>query len=169
MRIVTVGTALLLNCCATVTAQAPAWSYEIVAQHPHDPSAFTEGLALLGDKLLESTGRHGQSRMQVSDIATGRVLRARWLDAADFGEGATVAGGRIVQLTWKSGVGYLYDFELHPLASFRISGEGWGLAYDGRSLIRSDGSENLRFVDPQSLRDTRVLAVHDQGVPIRRL
>ncbi len=148
---------------------APSWSYGVVATYPHDATAFTEGLVLDRGRLIESTGRYGQSALTIRELKTGRVLKSMRLDARDFGEGVAVVGRKIFQLTWKAGIGYVYDFDLQRTGSFDISSEGWGLTYDGRELIRSDGSATLRVLDPKTFRETRRIWVHDGLLPVEQL
>ncbi|GAC1619386.1 MAG: glutaminyl-peptide cyclotransferase [Nevskia sp.] len=152
---------LFAVCGCGLALAAPTLGYRVIATRPHDPTAFTEGLAIDHGRLFESTGRSGESKIVIRDLASLRVLKTTRLDDHDFGEGLAVVGRQIVQLTWKSGVGYLYDLNLRRTGSFRISSEGWGLTYDGRQLIRSDGSATLQMLDPRSFRETRRLLVHD--------
>lgn len=175
MRIVAVCVgsllALLAGCAGRASAQGdtPVWPHRVVAQYPHDATLFTEGLAMLGDQLLESSGRYGQSRLLLRELASGKVLRSTPLSAREFGEGATVVGPRILQLTWQNGLGYIYDLALRRSGQFAISTEGWGLTYDGHYVIRSDGSERLRFLDPGTLNEVRSLVVSDHNRPLRML
>ena len=159
----------LLAAVAPMARAAPVLSFHVVAEHPHDPSAFTEGLAIDRGRLIESTGRYGRSLLLISDLATGRSLKSRRLDDRDFGEGVAVVGSHIIQLTWKGGVGFVYDFDLNRTGSFHISSEGWGLTYDGRRLIRSDGSSTLQMIDPRTFRETRRIAVRDGLQSIARI
>jgi len=159
----------LLGYSTAVSAGAPEWHYRIVAEYPHDPSAFTEGLTVMDGHLLESTGRYGSSMLVIRDLHSGAVLSSTKLDDSDFGEGTTVVGNRIVQLTWKSGVAYVYDRDLHRLDGFPIVGEGWGLTYNGHDLIESDGSPTLHFLDPSSFTETRHVEVRDAGKPVQQL
>jgi glutamine cyclotransferase len=154
---------------ASAQSDTPVWPHQVVAQYPHDATLFTEGLAMLGDRLVESGGRYGASRLLLREVASGRVLGSTPLGTREFGEGATVVGPRILQLTWRNGLGYIYDLALHRTGQFAIPTEGWGLAYDGRYVIRSDGSERLRFLDPDTLNELRSLVVSDQGRPLRML
>jgi len=140
------------------------YGYEVVASYPHDPSAFTQGLIFEDGVLYESTGRNGRSSLRKVDLKTGEVLKIRNLDDAYFGEGAVIVGSKIVQITWRSGKGFVYDkntFDL--LETFTYPGEGWGLTYDGRSLIMSDGSAVLRYLDPATFRETGTLEVYDDS------
>ncbi|HML94668.1 MAG TPA: glutaminyl-peptide cyclotransferase [Thermodesulfobacteriota bacterium] len=148
----------------------PAYGYEVVASYPHDPSAFTQGLLLEDGVLYESTGRRGQSSLRKVDLETGEVLRIRNLPGVYFGEGAAMAGDKIIQLTWRSQKGFVYDkhtFEL--LETFTYPGEGWGLTYDGRSLIMSDGTDVLRYLDPATLKETGKLEVYGENGPVKSL
>ncbi|MFA7463913.1 MAG: glutaminyl-peptide cyclotransferase [Syntrophales bacterium] len=127
---------------------------------PHDPDAFTQGLAFDGGFFYEGTGRHGQSTLRKVDPETGRVVRLHRLKTVYFGEGISVAGDRIVQLTWRSGKGFIYDKEtLMETGGFSYHGEGWGLAFDGSRFIMSDGSSVLRYLDARTLRKVRTLEV----------
>jgi len=151
---------------------APAlYGYEVVTRYPHDPEAFTQGLVYWGDELLyESTGLWGRSSLREVDLATGRVLRRHDLDPRYFGEGIAVIGERIVQLTWQSGVALVYDrgtFELQGELAY--PGQGWGLTYDGRQLIMSDGTSTLRFWGAETLEETRRVQVIDGDAPVDRL
>jgi glutamine cyclotransferase len=172
---VAMAVALLAAATAAVAQLAPPprvqdYTYEVVARHPHDPQAFTQGLLYRDGALYESTGLQGRSSLRKVELATGKVLRQHDVDAAHFAEGLTDWDDRLVQLTWQSGIGFVYaldDFE--PLREFEYSGEGWGLARDERRLIMSDGSAQLRFLDPQTLAQTGQLAVTYEGRPLRGL
>jgi glutamine cyclotransferase len=149
---------------------APTFGYRVVGAYPHDSKAFTQGLLWDRGELLEGTGLYGQSSLRRVDLETGQVRQNRRLAKEYFGEGVTLLGQRIFQLTWRAGKGFVYDrdsFEL--LRTFTFPGEGWGLATDGRRLIMSDGTDTLRFLDPENLRETGRLPVHDGGTPVSRL
>lgn len=148
---------------------APEYSYRIVATRPHDATAFTEGLAIHDGRIYESTGRNGESRLIVREWPSLKPIRSVHLVDSDFGEGLAVLGKRIFQLTWKGGRGYVYDLGLRRLGQFPISSEGWGLTQDGQSLIRSDGSSELQFLDPTSFRELRRLQVRDGASPVSQL
>lgn len=146
------------------------YTYEVVAEHPHDPEAFTQGLVLDDGELFESTGLHGRSSLRRVELATGEVLRERELDDALFGEGITTYGERIVQLTWQSGTGFVYDRESFALErDFTYEPEGWGITHDGSRLVMSDGTARLRFLDPESLEPKGELPVTWEGAPVERL
>lgn len=116
---------------------------------PHDRSSFTQGLELTAGTLYEGTGLHGESLLRATDLPTGEVRRETRLPAELFGEGITVTGDRIWQLTWQEGVALERDREsLAELRRVEYSGEGWGLCFDGARLVMSDGSDRLTFRDP---------------------
>jgi glutamine cyclotransferase len=138
------------------------YTYSIVNMYTHDSSAFTEGLVYDNGSLCESTGLYGNSSLRRVELATGRILQLHSLDAQFFGEGLTICGSRIIQLTWQSHVGFVYDrdtFEL--LREFSYPTEGWGITYDGTRLIMSDGTANLYFLDPETFQKIGQIQVHD--------
>ena len=140
--------------------KVPTYGFEVVAQYPHDDKAYCQGLVYRDGVLYEGTGRYGQSTLRKVDLVSGKVLQRVALDRQLFGEGTTVYGDRIIQLTWKSGIGIVYDkVSFAQLMQFRISGEGWGITHDGRQLIMSDGSPTLRFLDPDTFQVQRRLTV----------
>ncbi|MBK1829477.1 glutaminyl-peptide cyclotransferase [Verrucomicrobiaceae bacterium R5-34] len=147
------------------------WSgYQVLRELPHDNQAYTQGLYLSNGHWMESTGGHGTSNVRRVEKETGRVLAKVDLDKKYFGEGITELNGKLYQLTWQSQQGFVYDSEsLKPLGSFTYQGEGWGLTTDGQSLIMSDGTDRLRFLDPKTLRVQRVLPVSYGGKPVRML
>jgi glutamine cyclotransferase len=148
-------------------ASADTVRFELVQQLPHDPTAYTQGLLYDGGQFLESTGVRGQSTLRRVALETGQVLTRIDVPEDRFAEGIAVFGDRVFQLTWTSGIGYIYDRETLALRdSFEYSGEGWGLTSNGTSLIMSDGSATLRFLDPQSLDVTRTLTVRSNGAPL---
>jgi glutaminyl-peptide cyclotransferase len=137
---------------------------KVLRSFPHDPAAFTQGLELDGARLIESTGLHGRSSLREVVPSTGTVLRRHDLPSRLFGEGVTVAGDRIVQLTWREGIGLVYEREtFRPLRTFPYAGEGWGICFDGRHLVTSDGSAVLTFRDPSSYRAVRRVTVTAGG------
>jgi glutaminyl-peptide cyclotransferase len=153
-------------------AATPTFGYRVLASYPHDPGAFTQGLAYEDGTLYEATGSVGvgPSSLRRVDLATGTVQARHDLAGEDFGEGIAVVGDRIIQLTWQSQTGFVYDrATFRPLGSFRYPGEGWGLAYDGRRLIMSDGTDRLRFLDPRTFVETGSVLVRDAGRPIDQL
>ena len=143
---------------------------EVVAEFPHDRSAYTQGLLWYGDRLYESTGQYGESSVRRVDPATGKVEAAVPLSPEFFGEGLARMGERLIQLTWRAGVTFVRDGEtLEELDRLRYDGEGWGLCYDGRQLVMSDGTSVLTFRDPEDFDVLRRLEVTLQDRPIGRL
>lgn len=155
---------------AAPAAAVPVEPARVLATHPHDSSAFTQGLFFADGALFESTGQHGESVVREVDLVTGKAKREVRLDPRYFGEGSTSWGDTIVSLTWKHGKGFRWDRKtLRKIGEFSYSGEGWGLTQDGKSLILSDGTPELRFLDPTSFAEQRRITVTYQGRPIRRL
>jgi glutaminyl-peptide cyclotransferase len=145
-------------------------SYHVVKVYPHDPNAFTQGLIYLDGHLYESTGQRGHSSVRMVDLTTGRVLQSVAVPEQYFAEGLTDWGSTLVQLTWLSHVGFVYDrFSLRLLRTFKYDCEGWGLTQDGKNLIVSDGSAELRFWDPSTFREVRHINVTDHGLPVKEL
>jgi glutamine cyclotransferase len=154
----------------TVPAQTPFYSYDVVNTWPHDHSAFTQGLIYLNGELLESTGLEGRSSLRKVELKTGTVLKQVNLSNQYFAEGLAALGGKLYQLTWQNHKCFVYDLESFKLEKeFTYDGEGWGLATDGRSLILSDGTDQIRFLDPATFQVTRTIKVQDHGHPIGRL
>lgn len=148
----------------------PAYTYQVVNIRPHDRDAFTEGLVYLKGVLFESTGQNGSSTLRKVDLQTGRVLQQVKMPAQYFGEGMTVLGGKVFQLTWQNRKGFVYDLESFAVErEFSYTGEGWGLTTDGRSLIMSDGTDGIRFIDPATFQVTRTIHVFNQGQPLTQL
>ena len=144
--------------------------YEVIRELPHDSGAYTQGLMLLGDYWIESTGGYGASSIRWVNRETGEVVLKNDLPGDLFGEGVAGLDGRFYQLTWEGQKGFIYDAEsLKKLGEFPYSGEGWGLTSDGKSLIMSDGSDRLRFLDPKTFRVQREVAVRIEGRPVERL
>lgn len=141
--------------------------YRIVHSYPHNPDAFTEGLFYADGVLYESTGRNGASYIRKVELSTGRVLQQVSLEPAYFGEGIVNWKSHLIQLTWRSQIGFSYDLaSLRRLGSFTYQGEGWGLTHDGHQLFMSDGSARLRRLDPHSLRQIGHLDVSENGQPV---
>ncbi len=150
--------------------RAPTVAVQAVRSIPHDPGAFTQGLAFHDGFLYESTGRRGESSLRRVDPASGKVLQRVDVPTPYFAEGAAVLGGRIYQLTWQEQTGFIYDLAtLARTGTFSYQGEGWGLTTDGRSLILSDGTSTLRFLDPASFGVVRTLEVTEGGRPVHLL
>ena len=153
---------------STEVARQLRW--EVVRSTPHDPDAFIQGLVWYDGGFFESTGRYGQSTIRRVEWPSGRVLRRVDLPPDVFGEGLARVGDRLIQLTWRNGRGFVYDVPtLRLLREFRYEGEGWGLTYDGKSLILSDGTDVLTYLDPERFTPTRRLPVVWDGRPVQRL
>jgi glutamine cyclotransferase len=151
-------------------ARPPVEAARVIASHPHDAGAFTQGLFFSDGRLFESTGQHGRSALREVDLRTGKVKRQVKLPQRYFGEGSTGWGKTIVSLTWQHGTGFRWDRDtFRELGQFRYPGEGWGLTQDGKSLILSDGTAELRFLDPATFAERRRLRVTWQGRPISDL
>jgi glutamine cyclotransferase len=164
------ATLITVSACAQVEGDGGDWAPRVVARYPHDPRAFTQGLVVQDGFLYEGTGQYGESSLRQVDLETGRVERLVPLNRLYFGEGITIFGDRIYQLTWQNGIGLVYALDtLEPVATFRYTGEGWGLTHDGSALILSDGTANLRFLNPDNLSVTRTLSVQSDGRPLVRL
>jgi glutamine cyclotransferase len=148
----------------------PKYGYQIVNIWPHDSNAFTQGLILMDGKLLESTGQEGFSCLRRVDLESGRILKKIDVPVPYFAEGLAALNGKLYQLTWQHNIGFIYDAQTFDhLGDFNYQGEGWGLATDGQSLILSDGSNRLRFIDPNGFRVTRTITVTDGNQPVREL
>jgi glutaminyl-peptide cyclotransferase len=156
--------AIWLSTTAEAQSSSDADGYQIVHAYPHDPKAFTQGLVYVDGHLYESTGRNGTSSIRMVELATGKVLQHFELPAEYFGEGLTDWGSSLVQLTWKAEKGFVYDrFSFRELRTFEYKGEGWGLTHDSKQLIMSDGTADLRFLDPQNFREKRRVHVVDEA------
>ncbi|MGH8508702.1 MAG: glutaminyl-peptide cyclotransferase [Gammaproteobacteria bacterium] len=153
-----------------VYQSAPTHGYEVVRVYPHDRNAFTQGLTYVDGYLYESTGLNGHSMLRKVEIETGRVLQQTALSREYFGEGLTSWGPHLVQLTWTSNQGFLYDrMNFQVKQTFNYSGKGWGITQDGERLIMSDGTATLRFLDPYTFRETGRLSVRDGTTPVTQL
>jgi glutaminyl-peptide cyclotransferase len=148
----------------------PVYTYKVVHVYPHDPNAFTEGLFYLNGYLYESTGLEGHSSIRKVRLETGEVVQSHDLAPEYFGEGITYWGNRLIGLTWKSRVGFVYN--LHSFAverRFQYPGEGWALTRNDREIIMSDGTSDLRVLDPKTLREVRRIHVTAHGRAVDQL
>lgn len=147
--------------------RATNYGYEVVNTWPHDPDAFTQGLVFHDGKLLESTGGQGRSSLRLVELETGRIVKRVEVPGPYFAEGITVLNGKVYQLTWQDQRGFIYDAStFSKLGEFTFEGEGWGLANDGQSLILSDGTNRIRFLDPDNFQVRRTIAVSDGSKPV---
>lgn len=141
----------------------PRISPRVIRSWPHDTAAYTQGLVVYRGRLLESTGRVGVSDVREVNLTTGTIRRRTALPATEFGEGIAAVGDRLYQLTWQGGRGHVYNATtLSPVDSFTYTGEGWGLATDGRLLYMSDGSSRIRVLDPNGFRELRTIQVRER-------
>ena len=155
---------------AAAHAAAPVQSYRVVARYPHDPQAFTQGLLFKDGYLYESTGLNGQSSVRKVELSSGRVLQRTDLPASVFGEGMTDRGQQLLVLTWTSGVGFVFDLPgFAPAGQFAYPGEGWGLTRSADTVYMSDGSAQIRLLDPKTLQERSRLRVSDGGRPVDQL
>ena len=142
----------------------------MVNTYPHDASAFTQGLVFANDLLYESTGRYGQSTLREVHPETGKVIRMLKLPNELFGEGLAALEDQLVQLTWRAQVGFVFERTSFRLArAFKYPGEGWGLTFDGKHLIMSDGSATLRYINPSDFSESHRVPVQDDRGPVDNL
>lgn len=167
-------TAMLAGCekndFAEIMDKLPAYTYEVLHVWPHDPDAFTQGLLFIDGALFESTGLKGHSSLRRVELQTGTIVQRVDMAPQYFAEGLTVLNGKLFQLTWQNQTGFVYDLRnfRHEL-NFAYTGEGWGLATDGRWLIMSDGTDSIRFLNPETFEENRKITVTADGQSITRL
>lgn len=151
-------------------ATVPVYGYEIVHTYPHDPKAFTEGLFFFNGFLYESTGLEGQSSIRKVRLETGEVLQKYDVPAQYFGEGIVNWKNRLIGLTWQSHVGFVYDLKtFKPQRQFAYEGEGWALTQNGEQLLMSDGTADIRLLNPQTLLQTGRIHVTFDDKPVANL
>lgn len=161
---------LALSAATAAQAAVPVQGYVVKQAYPHDAQAFTQGLFYMDGFLYESTGQYGESSVRKVDIKTGKVLQKRDLPAQIFGEGIAPVGGNIVTLTWMNQGGFILDAATFtPKATFEYKGEGWGLTSDGERVYMSDGTPEIRVLNPQTLQETRRIRVTADGLPLSRI
>lgn len=178
-RIVTIliAFAVLVSCggvrkkSATPQAVEPLfYTYEVVAEYPHLRTSYTQGLQFVDGELWEGTGEYGRSQLLRTDLASGKVLQSKKLQKDEFGEGITVLGDKIYQLTWLNGKLHTYDkATLRHLATHTYKGEGWGLTTDGEKLYMSDGTNYIRILNPETLAQERRFGVTLRGESLQYL
>jgi glutamine cyclotransferase len=169
VAVATVLAALVLLGNTPVDSEPDNYTYNVVNVYPHDAAAFTQGLVFEDGVLYEGTGLYGQSTLRRVELETGNVTQLHSLSNSIFGEGITVLGDRIIQLTWKAGKGFVYDKNsFDVLQTFEYSTEGWGITHDGSRLIMSDGTATLYFLDPETLQITGQVEVFDEE-PVEEL
>lgn len=149
---------------------APVLGYRVIERYPHDRTAFTQGLLWRDGHLYESTGQRGASGVRQVRLEDGAVLKREAIPAQYFGEGLADWGDRLISLTWRHGIGFVRDLDSFALVTaFTYPGEGWGLTRDDRRLIMSDGTAELRFLDPETFGETGRVRVTDDGEPVTNL
>jgi glutamine cyclotransferase len=177
-RLRALACASVVLCCLALTfsrargaqRSTPVDTYRVVKVYPHDPSAYTQGLIYRDGFLYESTGLQGSSSLRKVRLETGEILQQRRIDRAHFAEGLAEWKDQLVQLTWQSNIAFVYDLaSFAPRRTFSYTGEGWGLTRDDRRFILSDGTNQLRFLDPETFREVGRVSVTDGATLIRDL
>ena len=156
--------------CSCSNSDTIIYAYKVVNTYPHDQNAFTQGLVFEDGFIYEGTGLHGSSTLRRVELETGNILHMRQLPSRFFGEGITIYEDKIIQLTWKSKLGFVYDkdtFELQKRFSYPT--EGWGITHDEKHLIMSDGTSTLRLLDPKTFQEVDRIAVRKDGILIDKL
>jgi len=144
--------------------------WEVVNSYPHDPDAFLQGLVWHDNGFYEGTGLNGRSSLRQVEFPSGKVLKKVDIPQEFFGEGIALVNDHLIQLTWQSHKGFVYDRQtFNKIREFSYPTEGWGLTYDGKNLILSDGSSSLFFLDPETFQTVRKIDVTLNGSPLRRL
>lgn len=152
---------------AAVPVRINEYTVAVLSERPHDPKAFTQGLVFDNGLFLESTGLYGESTLREVDPWTGGVIRQHELPDAHFGEGLALVDDKLVQITWREGVAHVYDrATLKKTGEFRYEGEGWGLAYDGKHLVMTDGTDRIAFRDPDTFDVVTSIGVTLKGQPV---
>lgn len=163
---------IAINLCQPPTTGAPEllYTYKVVNSFLHDTKAFTQGFVFCDGFFYEGTGLYGQSSLRQVIPEDGTVIKEIKLTENLFGEGITVYNGKIIQLTWQENLGLVYDQQsFEVIRVFSYHGEGWGLTHDGEHLIMSDGTAELRFLDPDTFEEVRRLEVISNKGPITNL
>ena len=154
----------------TTEEDVTVYTYTVIQSYPHDLEAYTQGLVFENDELFEGTGLHGRSSLRRVDLESGNILQSHELPVHLFGEGVTINGNKLIQLTWKSNVGFVYNKDsLELIQQFNYSTEGWGITFDGTRLIMSDGTSTLHFLDPDTFEEIGRIDVSDHQGPVLNL
>lgn len=155
---------------AAGTRRPPEYTFKVIRDYPHDPAAFTQGLVYRDGFFYEGTGLNGRSSLRKVRLETGEVVQHVDLSGEYFGEGIAIVKDKVIQLTWQSHIGFVYnlaDFKL--LRQFSYSGEGWGLTSRGNELFMSDGTADIRVLDATTLKEKRRFTVRDGTTPVDQL
>ncbi len=154
----------LISCRDATIAEPENLEVKVIDSLPHDNQAFTQGFLFHEGKLYESTGQYGESTLRRIDPLTGKIIDVRYLSDDYFGEGLTLLGDKLYQLTWKAGKGFIYDQKsLKKIGEFEYEGEGWGLTTNDKHLILSDGTPILRFLDPETFAVVKTVTARDHA------
>ena len=164
--VIALGGTYLMSAMKNLPNDVPRFTYKVVKNHPHDAGAFTQGLVLENGIVYESTGKEGQSTVRKYKLGSDKMIKIESLPSDEFGEGLAKVGDQLYQITWKNEICHVYDTDLKKIKDFEYRGHGWGLAYDGKHLIMSDGTARLHFVDPETFEDVRVVSVRNGRRPI---
>jgi glutamine cyclotransferase len=155
---------------AIQTVEPTLYTYQIVAEYPHSRTSYTQGLQFVEGELWEGTGEYGKSRLLRTELATGKILESKSISQYEFGEGITLLGDKIYQLTWLDGKMYIYNRQtLQLLNTHQYKGEGWGLTTDGTKLYMSDGSHIIRILNPETMEQERLIKVALRGESLPHL
>ena len=161
---------MIIALCAQTPARTPVYGYQIIHVYAHDPEAFTQGLEYRDGYLYEGTGLSGRSSIRKVELETGKVLQQAAVAPEYFGEGITVVGNQLLELTWQSKRGFIYDVSsFRMIRSFEYPGEGWGLTHDNSQIYMSDGSAQIRMWNPMTLQEIKRISVHDGAQPVTSL
>ncbi len=168
--LLSIGLLSLLTLGACQKSQPDRLSYQVVSVRQHDGDAYTQGLELTGGRLFESTGKYGESTLRELETSTGKILRKRPLAKTIFGEGLTLIDQEMWVLTWKEKTVYVFEPDtFKPIRTHTYQGEGWGLTNDGKQLIMSNGSSELKFINPKDFSVIKTLEVKDGKQPVSNL
>ena len=152
---------------STISYNVPFYTYKVINTYPHDQNAFTQGLAFENGYLYEGTGISGYSTLRKVELETGNILQICQTPYQLFGEGITIYKDKIIQLTWQAKIGFVYDkYSFDLLQQFHYSTDGWGITYDKKQLIMSDGTSILHFWDPEKFNETGKIEVMDNNTPV---
>ena len=158
------------NSNSAQNAEPTFYTYEVVAEYPHSRTSYTQGLQFIDNELWEGTGEYGNSRILRTELATGKILESKAISKEEFGEGITILGDKIYQLTWLNGKLHIYDRKtLKHLATHSYKGEGWGLTSDGKKLYMSDGTHTIRVINPETMVQESRFGVTLQGQSLSNL
>lgn len=172
LAVIMAGVVICLNSLTArqVGDSVPVYSYQVVNAWPHDAEAYTQGLVFHDGSLFESTGLRGASSLRRVELKTGKVKKKLDVARPYFAEGMTIFNDKIFQLTWQEQKGFVYDLKkFRQEGEFTYEGQGWGLTHDNQSLILSNGTHQLRFLDPTSFQVQRTISVYDNGQPLMEL